>query len=90
MAGALCSCCRGPGFDPWQGVQIIPLLTAESEEDLKNPLMRVKEESEKAGFKLNIKKTKIMGPSSITSWQRGKSGRSHRFYLLGLQNHCGW
>ena len=42
---------------------------AESEEELKNPLMRVKEESEKAGLKLNIQKTKIMASSPITSWQ---------------------
>ena len=44
-------------------------LTAESEEELKNPLMRVKEESEKAGLKLNIKKTKIMASGPINSWQ---------------------
>ena len=44
-------------------------LMAESEEELKNYLMRVKEESEKAGLKLNIQKTKIMAPSPITSWQ---------------------
>ena len=42
---------------------------AESEEELKSILMKVKEESEKAGLKLNIQKTKIMAPSSITSWQ---------------------
>ena len=65
-------------------------LMAESEEELKNYLMTVKEESEKAGLKLNIQKTKIMAPSPITSLQiEGKSGRSNRFYFLGLQNHCG-
>ena len=45
-------------------------LMAESEEELKILLMKVKEESEKVGLKLNIQKTKIMGPGSITSWQR--------------------
>ena len=61
-------------------------LIAESEEELKCLFMRVKEESEKAGLKLNIQKTKIMASSSITSWQiRGKkSGTSDRFSLLGL------
>ena len=54
--------------------------------------MRVKEENEKAGLKLNIKKkTKTMASGPITSWQteRGKSGSSDRFSFLGLQNHCG-
>ena len=64
---------------------------AESEEELKSLLMKVKEESEKAGLKLNIKKTKIMASSPITSWQRwGNNGNSDRLYFLGLQNHCGW
>ena len=65
----------------------------ESEEDLKSFLMKVKEESEKAGLKLNIQKTKIKASGAITSWQieGGESGRSDRFYFLGLQNHCrGW
>ena len=66
-------------------------LMAESEEELKSLLMKVKEESEKAGLKLNIKKTKIMASSPITSWQRwGNNGNSDRLYFLGLQNHCGW
>ena len=53
--------------------------------------MRKKEESEKAGLKLNIPKTKIIAPNPITSWQiEGKSGSSDRFYFLGLQNHCRW
>ena len=53
---------------------------------------RVKEESEKAGLKLNIQKTKIMASIPITSWQIDgkKSGNSDRFYFLGLQNHCRW
>ena len=61
----------------------------ESEEELKSLLMRVKEESEKAGLKLNIKKAKIMASGPITSWQieGEKSGSSGRFYFLGLQNH---
>ena len=60
---------------------------AESEEELKSLLMKVKEESEKAGLKLNIKKAKIMASSPITSWQidGGKNGNSDRLYFLGLQ-----
>ena len=59
---------------------------AESKEELKSLLMRVKEESEKAGLKLNIKNTKIMASSPITSWQIGgkKVGNSDRLPLLGL------
>ena len=65
-------------------------LMAESEE-LKSLLMKVKKESEKAGLKLNIPKTKIMASSHIISWQiEGKSGSSNRFYSSGLPNHCGW
>ena len=57
----------------------------ESEEKLKSLLMRVKEENERAGLKLDIKKTKIMVSGSITSWQiEGKSGSSNRFPLPGL------
>ena len=63
-------------------------LMADSKEELKNLLMSVKEESERASFKLNIKKTKIMASGPITLWQiRGsKGGSSDRFPLLGLQN----
>ena len=59
---------------------------AESEEELTSLLMRVEEESERAGLKLNIKKTKIMASGTITSWQieRGKCGSSDIFPLLGL------
>ena len=67
-------------------------LMAEREE-LKSLLMKVKEESEKAGLKLNIQKTKIMASSPITSWQidgEGNSGNSERLYYFGLQNHCKW
>ena len=63
-------------------------LMAESEQELKSLLMRVKEESEKAGLKLNFPKTKIMLSGPITN-RRGKSGSSDRFYFLVLQNHCG-
>ena len=66
-------------------------LMAESEEELKSLLMKVKEESEKVGLKLNIQKTKIMASSPITSWDRwGNSGNSVRLYFGGLQNHCRW
>ena len=61
------------------------------EEELKSLLMSVKEQSEKAGLKLNTQKNKIMASGLITSWQKGgKSGNSDRFYFLGLQNHCRW
>ena len=64
-------------------------LMAESEEELKSLLMKVKEESEKVDLKLNIQKTKIMASGPITSWQidGGKSGNSDRLYIPGLQNH---
>ena len=61
------------------------------EEELKSLLMSVKEQSEKAGLKLNTQKNKIMASGLITSWQKGgNSGNSDRFYFLGLQNHCSW
>ena len=63
---------------------------AESEEELKSLLMEVKEESEKAGLKLNIQKTKIMASGPITSWQiDGKTMETVRDFW-GLQNHCRW
>ena len=66
-------------------------LMAESEEELKSFLMKVKEESEKAGLKLNIKNTKIMVSGPITSWQiDGKNANSGRLHFLGLQNHGIW
>ena len=71
-------------------------LMAESEEELKSLLMKVKEESEKIGLKLNIQKTKFMASSPITSWHHfmanrwRNSGNSGRLYFLGLQNHCKW
>ena len=63
----------------------------ENEDELKSLLMKVREESEKVGLKLNIQKTKIMASSPITSWQiDGDSGNSIRLYFFGLQNHCRW
>ena len=64
-------------------------LMAEREEELKNILMKVKEESEKVGLKLNIQKTKIMASGPITSWQIGGETMETMtdFILLGLQNH---
>ena len=64
-------------------------LMAESEEELKSLLMRVKEESEKVGLRLNIQKTKIMASGPNTSWEiDGETVETVRFYLFGLQNHC--
>ena len=66
-------------------------LIAESEEELKSLLMKVKVESEKVGLKLNIQKTKIMAFGPITSWEiDGETMETNRFYFLGLQNHCRW
>ena len=67
-------------------------LMAESKEELKSLLMKVKEESEKAGLKLNIQKTKIMASGPITSWQiDGGTMETVRGFILGdLQNHCRW
>ena len=66
-------------------------LMAESEEELKSLLMKVKEESGKVGLKLNIQKTKIMASDPIPSWQiDGDTMETLRDYFLGLQNHCRW
>ena len=66
-------------------------LMAESEEELKSLLMKVKEEREKVGLKLNIQKTKIMASGPITSWEiDGERVESVRLYFFGLQNHCRW
>jgi len=63
----------------------------ESEEELKSLLMKVKEESEKAGLKLSMQKTNIMALGSITSWQiDGESMEIVTDYFGGLQNHCRW
>ena len=68
---------------------------AENEEELKSLLRKVKEESEKAGLKLNIQKTKIMASSPITSWQIQREKVvtvtvTDFIHFLGLQNHCRW
>ena len=65
---------------------------AESEEELKSLLMKVKEESEKVGLKLDIQKTRITASGPITSWQRDGETveRVADFILGGLQNHCRW
>ena len=62
---------------------------AESEEEFKSLLIKVKEESEKAGLKLSIQKTKIMASGPIMSWQIGGE-TMETVTFLGLQNHCGW
>ena len=63
---------------------------AESKEELKSLLMKLTKESEKAGLKLSIHKTKIMVSGPITSWQNdgGNNGNSDRLYFLGIQSHC--
>ena len=65
-------------------------LMGESKEELKSLLMKVKEESEKAGLKLNIQKTKIMASSPITSWQIDGETMETDFIFLGSKNHCRW
>ena len=89
--------------DTWAGIKIAgrninqlryaddTTIMPESEEELKSLLMKVKEESEKVGLKLNIQKTKIMASGPITSWEiDGETGNSVRLYFLGVQNHCRW
>ena len=64
---------------------------AAREEELKSLLMKVKEESEKVGIKLNIQKTRNMASGPIVSWQRdGKTRETMTDYFLGVQNHCRW
>ena len=65
-------------------------LMAESKEELKSLLMKVKEESEKGGLKLNIQKTKIMVSHHFMANRGGNSGNSDRLYFGGLQSHCRW
>ena len=66
-------------------------IMAESEEELKSLLMKVKEEGEKVGLKLNIQKTKIMASGPITSWQiDGETVETVAYYFFGFQNHCKW
>ena len=65
-------------------------LMAESEDELKSLLMKVKEESKKFGLKLNIKETKIIWSHHFMANRWGNSGNSVRLYFWGLQNHCRW
>ena len=67
-------------------------LMAESEDELRSVLIKVKEESEKVGLKLNIQKTKIMASGPITSWERDEETVEtvSDFIFFGLPNHCGW
>ena len=66
-------------------------LVAESKGELRSLLMKVKEENEKFGLKLNVQKTKIMASGPITSWEiDGESVETVSDYFLGLQNHCRW
>ena len=75
-------------------MQMTPPLRQKVKTNFKSLLMKVKEESEKVGLKLNIQKTKIMASGPITSWDidrnSGNSGNSVRLYFFGLQNHCRW
>ena len=70
-------------------IQMTPPKWQKSEEELKSPLMKVKQESEKVGLKLHIKKTKITASGPTTSWQIDGETMD-RFYFLGLHNHCRW
>ena len=67
------------------------ILMAESKEELKSPLMKVKEDSETVCLKLSIWKTKIMASGPITSWEvDGETMDNDRLYVFRLQNHCTW
>ena len=67
------------------------ILMAESEDELKSLLMKVKKDSEKAGFKLNVKKSKIMASGPMTSWEiDGETVETVSDFLGGLQDHCRW
>ena len=83
---------KGVSYFKCAEVQLITTLMAESEEELKRLLMKMKVESEKVGLKLNIQNMKIMASGPITSWEIiwGNSGNSVRLYFFGLQNHCRW
>ena len=88
---------RNPGLEEAQagikiaGRNISHLRYAESEEELKSLLMKVKEESEKVWLKFNMQKTKIMASGPIISWQiDGETMETVQTIHLGLQNHCRW
>ena len=75
----------------WDAImKLTAVLMAESQEELKSLLMKVKEESEKAGLRLNIQKTKIMASGLITSWQIHGETVETDFIFLGSKNHCRW
>ena len=80
----------------WRNINILryaddTTVMAESEEELKSLLLKMKEESEKAGLKLNIEKMKIMASGPITSWKiDGETVETVSVYFFGLQNHCRW
>ena len=79
------------GTSPIAAIAIIAVCTFLSKEELKSLWMKVKEESEKAGLKLNIQKTKIMASGPITSWQiDGETMEMVKYYFGGLQIHCRW
>ena len=89
------TCCKMPGWMKFKLESRLLgeiLIMAESKEELKTLLMKVKDESENAGLKLMLKKTKIMASSLIISWQIDgeKMETVNRLYFLGLQNHCRW
>ena len=72
-------------------MQMTPSFMAENDEELKSLLMKVKEESEKVGLKLNIQKTKIMASGPIISWQiDGEAVKTVADFFWALQNHCRW
>ena len=71
-------------------IWISATLMAESEEELKSHLMKVKEESEKAGLKLNVQKMNSIWPHHFIANRWGNNGNSNRLYFLGLQNYCRW
>ena len=71
-------------------IWISATLMAESEEELKSHLMKVKEESEKAGLKLNVQKMNSIWPHQFIANRWGNNGNSNRLYFLGLQNYCRW
>ena len=79
-------------LERWKSSHSIVFLMAQSEEELKSLLMKVKEKNEKVGLKLHIQKTKIMasGPIHFMGNGWGNSGNSDRLYIFGLQNHCRW
>ena len=77
------------GSERWKGLSSVQFSMAESKEELKSLLMKVKEESEKVGLKPNIQKMKITASGPITSWQIDGEAMERASDFLWLQNHCG-